>query len=132
MQTKVIGGGVGPGVIQPGVEQAVDPKFWAARVAFKPDDYTAQGVVLGHYAVGQVSGAVAATLGAGSATGTAVALPVGAGSPLVTVYECTAFGQHPVVLAANEGVIAQNIAAGAASGTYQYYLSWEWAEVVVF
>lgn len=60
-QTTLIGGGVGPGVIQPGVPQAVDPLFLAARIALRPLDYTAQGALLGHYGVSQVSGAIAAT-----------------------------------------------------------------------
>src|SRR5437016_167328 len=64
-QTKIIGGGVaGPQVITPGVEQAIDPQYLAARIAMRPLDYTGQGKVLGHYAVGQRSGEIAATLGA--------------------------------------------------------------------
>lgn len=62
-QTKLIGGGV-PGsqsTLAQGVELAVDPIYQAARVALRPLDYSASGSLLGHYAVSQVSGAIAAT-----------------------------------------------------------------------
>ena len=63
-QTKIIGGGA-PGsasVLASGVEQAVDPLYLAARMAIRPLDYTvAGGGVLGHYAVAQTSGSIAAT-----------------------------------------------------------------------
>lgn len=65
-QTKIIGGGAAgaAGVLAVGVEQAVDPLFLAARIVLKPADYSGFGKVLGHYAVGQRSGEIAATLGA--------------------------------------------------------------------
>lgn len=40
-----------------GTAQAIDPTFNAARVALRPLDYSHLGVVLGHYAVAQASGA---------------------------------------------------------------------------
>lgn len=70
-------------------------------------------------------------LTATNSTGTAVALPAGAGSPMMTLYECNANGQHPVVLTANEGVAVQLIHTGIATGTYSLYTEWSWAEVHV-
>lgn len=59
-QTKLIGGGT---AVQgaPGVELGVDPTFSAARMSFRPLDHGIKGNVLGHYAVAQLSGAIAAT-----------------------------------------------------------------------
>jgi hypothetical protein len=42
----------------------IDPLYLAARIALRPLDYTGYGKILGHYAVGQRSGEIAATLGA--------------------------------------------------------------------
>ncbi len=64
-------------------------------------------------------------------TGT-VTQPAGRGAPMATLYECTAAGQHPVVLSANEGVVIREVSAGPASGTTSLYVCWEWAEVAVF
>lgn len=74
------------------------------------------------------------TLAAVTATGTAVALPVGQTNltGMVTLYEHTALGAHPLILAANEGVILQNHLAGPASGTFALYTQWEWSEVLVY
>ncbi len=69
---------------------------------------------------------------ASTSTGTAVALPAGAASPMMTLYEWTALGQHPVVLAANEGVVLQPVSACVGSGTFALYTQWEWSEVAVF
>lgn len=57
-QTKVLG--------TSGVEQEVDRLYKAARVALRPLDYTSQksGRILGHYAVAQRGGELAATIGA--------------------------------------------------------------------
>src|ERR1700730_11333530 len=62
-QTKLIGGGLSSQGT-PGVEQMIDPTFWAARIALRPLDYASKGNILGHYAVGQRSGEIPATLGA--------------------------------------------------------------------
>lgn len=43
---------------------AVDPTFLAGRIALRPLDYASQGRLLGHYAVAQRSGELAATIGA--------------------------------------------------------------------
>jgi hypothetical protein len=57
---------------------------------------------------------------------------VGVGAAMQTLYECTAAGQHPVVLSANEGVVIREVTAGVVTGTVALYLQWEWAEVLVF
>ena len=67
-----------------------------------------------------------------TATGTAVALQAGSGGEMKTIYECTANAQHPIVLTSNEGVLMQSLDAGPGSGTFKYYVQWEWAEVVLF
>ncbi len=64
-------------------------------------------------------------------TGT-VTQPAGRGAPMATLYECTAAGQHPVVLSANEGVVVREVSAGPASGTTSLYVQYEWAEVAVY
>lgn len=72
-------------------------------------------------------------LHASTATGTAVALPVGAAGPMQDVYVARMeAGEYPVVLTANEGVLLQPVTACFASGTFAYYFEWTWAEVVVF
>lgn len=67
-----------------------------------------------------------------NSTGVAVAVPVGFGTSMVTLYEWTGLGQYPVVLAANEGVVIQPHVAGPATGTFALYTQWEWAEVAAF
>ena len=47
-----------------GSQLEVDPTFLAARVAMRPLEYAKDGRVLGHYAVAQRSGELAATIGA--------------------------------------------------------------------
>ena len=64
--------------------------------------------------------------------GTAVLLGAGCAGPMQDLYSCTAAGQHPVVLANNEGVLVQPAQTGPATGTWNYTIQWEWAEVVVF
>ena len=46
------------------VQLEVDRTFLAARIAARPLDYASEGRVLGHYAVAQRSGELAATIGA--------------------------------------------------------------------
>lgn len=65
-----------------------------------------------------------------TATGTAVALPVGFGTASAVLYERTAEGQHDVMLRANEGVVIQPVTAGPASGTFALYVEWTWSEVL--
>lgn len=65
----------------------------------------------------------------GNATVTQAA---GVAGPMQTLYDCTASGQHPVILTANEGVILQPVTAGPVSGTTKYYFEWTWAEVAAF
>ncbi len=60
-------------------------------------------------------------------------MPVGlGGGPMQTLYECTAAGQHPVVLSPQEGVVVRQVTAGVVTGAHSLYLQWEWAEVLVF
>jgi hypothetical protein len=62
MQTKVIGGGVGtPGL---GQELAVDPVFAALRSSIRPLEYTAGGLILGHYSAAVTTGTTV-SIGAG-------------------------------------------------------------------
>lgn len=72
------------------------------------------------------------TLVGTNSTGTVTIVPIGFTSPMITLYEWTGLGQHPVVLAANEGVIVQSHLAGPASGAFGLYTQWEWAEVYAF
>ena len=67
-----------------------------------------------------------------TATGTAVAVPVGTSALMQTLYEWTALGQHPIILSNQEGVIVQPHVAGVASGTWALYTQWEWGEVLAF
>lgn len=62
--TVIVGGGTIADGANPGVPQAVDPTFLAARIAMRPLDYATKGRVLGHYSTFQRSGEIAATLGA--------------------------------------------------------------------
>lgn len=72
------------------------------------------------------------TIFAQNGAGTAVALPVGNGGPVQDLYTCTSFGQHPVVLSANEGVIIQPAQVAPADGTWKYTVQWDWVEVATF
>jgi len=67
-----------------------------------------------------------------NATGTAVLMGLGFSGNMQTLYECTGNGQHPVVLAENEGVAVQLVHTGWATGTLGFNCVWEWAEVEVF
>lgn len=49
-----------------------------------------------------------------------------------TMYEWTALGQHPLVLANNEGVVLQLTSTGWASGSFSIQPQWEWSEALVF
>lgn len=67
-----------------------------------------------------------------NSTGTAVALPVGTASNMITLYERGADGDHPPVLGLNEGIVVQSHLAGPGSGTFAVYAEWHWAEVLTF
>lgn len=56
---------------------------------------------------------------------------LGAGQ-LVTLYELTAAGQHPVVLAKNEGLNVRVVTAMGAVGVVKYYVAVDWAELAGF
>lgn len=57
---------------------------------------------------------------------------IGVGAEMHTLYEWTGLGQHPVVLANNEGIVVREVTAGVVTGTVAIYLQWEWAEVLLF
>ena len=57
---------------------------------------------------------------------------VGVAGQTQALYEWTALGAHPVVLSNFEGIVVQNPTANVVTGTIQYYVTWEWAEVFVF
>ncbi|SRR5712691_4424938 len=239
MQTKIIGGGV----VNPGVELAVDPTFLAARVALRPLDFAQLGQILGHYRVSFITGTTVSIGAAGilaylrwtdasrflvlmraevgisvpaaitaatvvdcgifvargstaaGAGGGAIGLTnnnqklrVNMGSSLVTdarvattaaltrptgatadtqamgacafpmlsaptlgatantavavgaggsyanqvLYKVDAAGQHPIVLSLNEHTEIQEITAGPVTGGIKWYITMEWAEVVLF
>lgn len=65
-----------------------------------------------------------------NSTGTAVAVPVGAGVAMADLYNWQELGGHPPTLSANEGIIVQPAVAGPASGTFALYTEWHWAEVI--
>lgn len=60
-RTTIVGGGL----TQAGPELQVDPQFSAARVAFRPLDYTNLGQILGHYRVAVTTGTTVSVAGAG-------------------------------------------------------------------
>lgn len=57
---------------------------------------------------------------------------VGVGHPMVSLYELTPGYQHPIILAANEGVLIQPVTTGPVTGSIKYYVQWEWAELASF
>jgi hypothetical protein len=57
---------------------------------------------------------------------------VGVAGAMQELYNWNALGQHPVVLAANEGIVLQPVTAGPTTGTVKFYVQWDWAEVTVF
>lgn len=67
-----------------------------------------------------------------SATGTAVQVNAGGGVPMSVMYEWTGLGQHPIVLANNEGVVIRIVNTGWAAGTVSLNVQWEWAELYAF
>lgn len=63
-----------------------------------------------------------------TATGTAVALPVGASTGMLQVYRPPE-GMHPIQFGQNEGCILQLAQTGPADGTFTVDVLWHWAEV---
>lgn len=61
-------------------------------------------------------------------TGT-VSMPAACAGEMKALYECNDNGQHPIVLANNEGVIVQIVNTGWATGTIGLYVEWTWCEV---
>lgn len=54
---------------------------------------------------------------------------IGTGLQTIPIYDVTAFGQHPVILAANEGFNLRVVTAQGAVGVVAYYIKCDWAEV---
>lgn len=66
-----------------------------------------------------------------TATGTAVALQAGTAGTMTDLYNINN-AAHPIVLGNNEGIIIQPHTAGPATGTYNIYVEWSWAEVEAY
>lgn len=67
----------------------------------------------------------------GILTGT-VSTAAGVAGPMQTLYEWTALGQHPVVLANNQGFLVRLTHTGWASGTVSLAVETTWTECYVF
>ena len=65
-----------------------------------------------------------------TATGTAIALPVGAQSGMKDLYRWSSGGEHPPVLSSSEGILVRCRLTGHATGTLALRVIWEWAEVI--
>lgn len=65
-----------------------------------------------------------------TATGTAIALPVGVASGVKDLYRWDGNGEHPPTLTSGEGVIVRCVLTGHATGTLTLRTVWEWAEVI--
>lgn len=93
---------------------------------------------MGTSVVGDVRIATAAALGAGTKTADAQAIGIAAfpgnaigvvGTP-ADLLNVTANGQHPLLLALNEGFNVRVVTAQGAVGVVKYYIRVDWAEVV--
>jgi hypothetical protein len=72
---------------------------------------------------------VAPTIGATANT----AVAIGAGDNTTRIlYQQLLSGQHPIVIATNEGFIVRNSSAGPVTGGIRYVVSIEWAEVAAY
>lgn len=71
-------------------------------------------------------------IGIASLSGAGAIAGLGTGLPTTEIYSAVAAGTHPLVLAANEGLLLQWGATALATGTVVVGLEVEWAEVVVF
>lgn len=67
---------------------------------------------------------------ASTATGTAIAGPVGAMSGLKDLYRWDTLGDHPPTLGGLEGIIVRCRLTGHATGTLALRTVWEWAEAI--
>jgi hypothetical protein len=52
-------------------------------------------------------------------------------APLI-LYKVDSFGQHPIVLACNEGIEIQDTTTNNTTGAIKFYFTYEWAEVSLF
>lgn len=87
-------------------------------------------------AVGDFRFATAGVLTAGTRTLDSnpivnVNVPLALGSNLVKSFNIDGPGDHPIVLATNEGIVLQNVVA-ITTGVYQYTVRIDWAEVPSF
>src|SRR5207302_1411737 len=152
LPVKIVGGGV----IQQGVEQAVDPTFNAARVAIRPLDYQNLGQFLGHYSVAKNT-STTVSIGAGGTLAylrwtdssrfcvplkVRVSAVVASAISTGTIVDVGLFqghgssgagsGGNSVVLSANDFLQVQEVTAGPTTGGIQFGFTFEWAEVSVF
>lgn len=65
-----------------------------------------------------------------TATGTAVAMPAGAGGVMQDLFYARPGHDSPLILANNEGLIVQNVTAGPTTGGIKYYVEWTWTEAL--
>ena len=65
-----------------------------------------------------------------TATGTAIALPVGAQSGIKPLYVWDGLGDHPPTLGTLEGILVRCRLTGHATGTIALRVIWSWAEVI--
>jgi len=65
-----------------------------------------------------------------TATGTAIAGPVGTMSGLKDLYRWDTLGDHPPTLSTAEGIVVRCRLTGHATGTLTLRTVWEWAEVI--
>lgn len=65
-----------------------------------------------------------------TATGTAIAGPVGIASGMKDLYVWDSLGEHPPTLQTGEGIIVRTELTGHATGTLALRTVWHWAEVI--
>ena len=65
-----------------------------------------------------------------TATGTAIAGPVGVATPMSDLYCWEGLGDHPPTLSTAEGIIVRTVLTGHATGTMVLTTEWSWAEVI--
>lgn len=56
---------------------------------------------------------------------------IGGASPLVTLFDCSQNGQHPLILETNEGFVVRNTTL-ISTGTIRYYVDIDWLEAPGF
>ena len=56
----------------------------------------------------------------------------GGGISDVNIYQCLAFGQHPIILANNQGFVVREITTVPASNSFRYSIQMSWVEIAAF